>query len=286
MGMTIGCDGVVCDQPFERCVNGACAEYPRCFTSATCADGAICTGLHCVPPDVDVDGDTYPASTDCNEADPNVNPGAAEVCGLLDDNCVDGVDEGDPVALCANDPTGDVCMLSICCPFGEFNFDGDPGCECAGTPALNAGATCAAAIGLGSISDAGAGQTVTVSHNALAAGREVWYRVTANDSADATCDNFHVRVRFLQNPGNRYRFNVFRGCGTVLCDGNMGYTDTSWGTDVNGPGRTGQCPCSAGSATNNTCLNDSQDFMVRVRWRDTSNPTCEPYELEFTNGVF
>ena len=40
------------------------------------------------------------------------------------------------------------------------------------------------------------------------------------------------------------------------------------------------------SGTLNTCGNESQDFTVRVRWEDTSNPTCEQYELEFSNGVF
>jgi hypothetical protein len=288
MGMVVSCGDVVCDDPFERCVNGACVEYPRCFTSATCTDGALCTGLHCVPPDVDVDGDTYPAGTDCNESDPDVNPGATEVCGLLDDDCSGVVDDGDAEALCAADATGDVCMSSICCPFGTYNFDGDPGngCECDTAPALNTGATCAAAISVGTVSDAGTGQTVVVSDNALPAGREVWYRVSAADSADTTCDNFHLRVRFLQNPGDRYRFNIYRGCGAVLCDANTGYTDASWATDANSAGRTGQCPCGAASATLNACGSDTADFMVRVRWDDTSAPSCEPFELEFTNGVF
>lgn len=282
------CENVVCDQPFFRCVAGTCTEYPRCFTSATCPGGHVCTGLHCVPEDVDIDGDGYAASEDCNEADPTINPGATETCGLSDQNCSGTADEGDPQALCASDPSGDVCMSSICCPFGTFNFDGDPGtgCECTGTPAVGAGATCAGAIGVGALSDAGAGQSVTVTGSALPAGREVWYRFTATDTADTSCDNFHVRVRFLQNPGNRYVFNIYRGCGTVLCDGNAGYRDANWGTDVNAAGRVGQCPCGNDSGTLNTCGNESQDFMVRVRWEDTSNPTCAEYELEFSNGVF
>ncbi|MCA9577365.1 MAG: putative metal-binding motif-containing protein [Myxococcales bacterium] len=283
-----GCEGVVCDVPFFRCVAGTCTEYARCFTSATCPSGSTCTGLHCVPDDVDVDGDTYPAATDCNEADPGVNPGATEVCGLLDDNCSGTVDEGDPEVLCAADAAGDVCMASVCCPYGLYNFDGDPGnaCECSAAPALNTGATCGAAISVGSVSDAGAGQTVTVLDNALPAGREVWYRFTATDSPDTTCDNFHVRVRFVQNPGNRYRFNLYRGCGTVLCDGNTGYVDSNFAVDANGAGRVGQCPCTNNSSTQNSCGSDTQDFMVRVTWADTSAPSCDPFELEITNGVF
>lgn len=287
MGPPPSCSGVVCAQPFFYCMNGACVEYPRCFTQATCPVGSFCTGLHCVPGDVDVDGDTYPASTDCNEANAAVNPGAAEVCGLADDNCSGAADEGDPVALCDADPAGEICMTSICCPYTNLNLDGDPGngCECPVTPTVNTGASCATAIGISPVSDVGAGQSTTVMDNALPAGREVWYRFTATDSPDDSCDNFNVRVRFLQNPGNRYRFNVYRGCGTVLCDEGTGYTDTNWALDSNPSTMRGQCPCAANNGSLNTCGNDTQDFMVRVRWVDTSAPDCDPFELEVSNGV-
>lgn len=289
MGMGM-CDPATCTQPFFHCSNGACVEYPRCFTSSTCPQGSTCTGLHCVPGDVDVDGDTYPGATDCNEADPAVNPGATEVCGLSDENCSGTVDEGDPAALCPGGPADDTCMDSVCCAVGTYNYDSDPGnaCECMASPPLGAGASCGGAIGLAPVPDSGGtpAQTLTVTDNALSPGREVWYRFSATDSLDDTCDNFHVRVRFLENPGNRYRFNVYRGCGTVLCDGNTGYTDTNWALDTNTAGRQGQCPCGANSATLNTCANDTQDFMIRVRWADTSAPDCDPYVLEITNGVF
>jgi len=45
-------------------------------------------------PDLDADGDGYtPATGDCDEADPAVNPAAGEACNGVDDDCDGGVDE-------------------------------------------------------------------------------------------------------------------------------------------------------------------------------------------------
>ncbi|MFH1711916.1 MAG: putative metal-binding motif-containing protein, partial [Patescibacteria group bacterium] len=44
-------------------------------------------------PDPDGDGDGYPASTDCDDTDRDVHPGADELCDTIDNNCVDGIDE-------------------------------------------------------------------------------------------------------------------------------------------------------------------------------------------------
>ena len=42
----------------------------------------------------DIDGDSFSPPADCDDADPNVNPGAAEVDNGIDDNCDGNVDEG------------------------------------------------------------------------------------------------------------------------------------------------------------------------------------------------
>lgn len=43
---------------------------------------------------LDVDGDGYDAGIDCNDNDASINPGAAETCDELDNNCDRNIDEG------------------------------------------------------------------------------------------------------------------------------------------------------------------------------------------------
>ena len=58
-----------------------------------------------LPPDND--GDGYIADVDCNDNDPNIHPGAFEVCNGLDDNCNRRVDEYLPVDIFNRDADAD-----------------------------------------------------------------------------------------------------------------------------------------------------------------------------------
>ncbi|UJR81677.1 hypothetical protein [Sandaracinus amylolyticus] len=289
------CEGVTCDA-FEYCFEGECASYPPCAGDGTCRAGSTCHSRYCVPDDVDVDGDGSPAGEDCDEADPENSPLLDEICDGDDDDCDTEVDEGDPAAICEYYPGGGVCIDGSCgCPSGTFDLDREvPGCECAAMPDLGLGVTCETAIDLGSFPDS-PGLTQVVTGNVLPDDRVVWYRFTATDVADTTCDNFHVRAQLTSNPGDTFEITVSRGsCAAVACPGPVTPTiDYSWATDFRGDVGgvvSGQCPCWAGGTTPSAaaahCTDDSATFFVRVRRRPGSALSCATYSLEISNGVY
>jgi hypothetical protein len=65
--------------------------------------------------------------TDCNDGDTNINPSRPEICNGIDDNCIDGIDEGVTLTFYQdldNDGFGDSAVTSMACsqPSG-FVFD-------------------------------------------------------------------------------------------------------------------------------------------------------------------
>ena len=93
----------------------------------------VCSTYNCMPPGCQVfKGD------DCNDNDSAIHTGAEEICNGIDDNCIDGVDEGDvcpPVPFhCDLDVDGwialdvsGICNAFECIPFG---CEGEPGPDC------------------------------------------------------------------------------------------------------------------------------------------------------------
>ncbi len=81
------------------CVNTALVDGEPCSDGEYCTSGDHCEEGECVheemdPTCVDADADGFNAVDDCNDEDPDVHPGAEEVCDEIDNNCDDQVDEG------------------------------------------------------------------------------------------------------------------------------------------------------------------------------------------------
>jgi hypothetical protein len=91
-------------------------------------EASIKDGLKCTDPGaVDEDGDGYSACLDdCDDGDPDINPGAQETCDLDDDNC-DGVWDNDPICPpCVTKDlpgpgTAQFCFVAL--PFAEAEAD-------------------------------------------------------------------------------------------------------------------------------------------------------------------
>ena len=72
-------------------------EYPNCGPNSlwvTCPPTP-----YTEPPPVDADADGFSLPEDCDDANPEVNPAASELCNYIDDNCDGAVDEGYPGLL-------------------------------------------------------------------------------------------------------------------------------------------------------------------------------------------
>jgi len=158
----------------------------------------------------------------------------------------------------------------------------------------SSGDSCNDAIDLGQLSDA-AGFATTVSGNAATAGREVWWAFEATDDEDTAGDEFHVDVRFVDNPGNGYEMAVHRdGCGSAeqLASGEKESFD--WYTDFpttdqncSGPAPCGEGDCvpAPGEDGKNICDDDTAMFYVRITRTDGA-ASCDTYELEVSNGKY
>jgi hypothetical protein len=299
-----------------------CDAYPN-IDGPDCDDTDACVWTeegcaHCL--DADDDGwwigcDAYGScgkpGPDCDDDNPEVTgEDIAELCDGVPQNCAGLIDpfpaadmcpapgESDPSVggwICdPPEPGVDGCKIGQCAPeLHDVDLDPSNGCECEALPSSTAGTACNDAIDLGDLVDNSA-TVVVVSANVLPLDRDVWYRFRGVDQTDTTCDKNHIRIQFLDNPGDQYVFEVLRGsCNTPSSDAEL--IEYTWATDFRQTINTiwaGHCPCTAPAAPTNTnisvCSNFTAEYFVRV-YRDPEleqPPTCEPYSLELSNGLY
>jgi hypothetical protein len=213
-----------------------------------------------------------------------------EVCNGADDDCNGTNDDGEAAASCAPMAHGTVgcvggaCHLTACDEgWANLNPSEADGCE---TPIDAHADVCGSATDLGAIGDTGA--RADVQGTVAPAGDVDWVTFVATDGADGSCDQFHLRIEFVTNPGNAYSFEVRRGdcraaaecgateVGTYEFFTDM-YADGPWGAEIRG-----ECPC-GGGAGQNRCSDNSAAYRVRIFRRD-GGTSPEQYLLRISNG--
>jgi len=234
---------------------------------------------------------------DCNDTQAAMNPGAAEVCNAVDDNCSGQVDEGSAAILCPMAHAQTKCTAGACqlvsCDAAWYNLNellGD-GCECQEDSFEATGDTCVDAHSLGTLVDSG--DTTFHIGNIVPGGDSDWIRFKATDSPDASCDKLHVRVEFTSNPDGQFAFDVYRG-GCNPAD-NLCFTSDlfEWFTDFYDADK-GECPCStavnadpAGQAEPgmHLCADQSSDYFVRIFRVPGKAVACTGYTLKVSNAA-
>lgn len=208
-----------------------------------------------------------------------------EVCDGMDNDGDTFVDEGDLCLDVANGSGrcwGTMGCIVESCEAGFYDIDEqyDSGCECQIEASETGDDDCATAVDLGDVEDTNT--VIDLVGNLIPDGDVDWYRFRAVDSADTTCDNFHVRTLLTENPAEEYVVDVFRGgCGgEQICDSGI---DMQWYTNFSAGGA-GECPC--GPTAGNHCDDDTSEFVISIRRKGGATLSCANYNVEVSNGKY
>ena len=244
---------------------------------------------------VDLDGDGFDSTVDCDDSDPAVHPGASEVCNGVDDDCDGFVDDADPDLVGGSraypdldgdgygDDAGEVGACSASSGFVSEGGDCDDA-----DPAINPGA---AEICDGLDNDC---DDLVDDDDSDLSGAEVWYADADGDGFGdsaggvASCEQPSLTVAeggdcddadAAIHPGAEEYCNGIDDD----CDGEIdedGALDAStWYLDYDGDGYGG------GDYTTESCASPGDDWVADQSDCDDLEPTVYPGADERCDGV-
>jgi len=255
----ITCDGLDndCDGSADEDLTGPpCLKQQGVCAGSTQPCGGASGWLTC-------DDGTYSAWN------PNYEPSEI-TCDGLDNDCDGTPDNGNPSTMC---PLGANVMTTACsagtcvitaCASGYGDLDGafSNGCECA-PDGYEQNNSCAGSYDLGNELDNDDNDDITVTARLSFDGDVDYYRFYAVDTTPiSSVDSFHVRIRFLSNPLNEFKFSVYKdSCSNLVYDGAGTYDDEG-----------------------EVMHDDSAFYYVRV-YRNTGSgqTTCNQYTIKMNN---
>jgi hypothetical protein len=205
----------------------------------------------------------------------------------------------------------------------DVNEQFQDGCECqADASEAQGGNSCNGAIELGTFPDTGF--KMVVGGNVVPKVDEDWWVVTGSDptwkNEPNTCDLYNLRVAFVSNPGNALMLDVRRGsCSGTGCVGGttFEYATNFYTADKGecgcstaalancdapydgedptrsyqncvrdyGVAKCGSCPAEASPGTHK-CADETAKYYIRVYQNPDKAPTCLPYSIEISNGLY
>ncbi len=158
---------------------------------------------------------------DCNDGALTIHPGVIEICNNIDENCNGKTDENAADVCTTSLPNTDAdCIAGKCviigCDPGFLDINGviADGCECNGNDSYEPNNTCSGASTVTADLHDGNGGRIEYFGGRIVTTDVDWYQFYARDVADegsTACDNFRLRARFVSNPGDYYRFDIYRG---------------------------------------------------------------------------
>ncbi len=321
-GLDEDCDGTADEEyvPSSTC-HGVCRDTATCVEGVeTCPASAVALDTVCDGFDEDCDGasdeDYVPftcGSGGCIRTstciggveDCITGVSTTEVCNGSDDDCDGTIDNGVDASMCpppsqvtttdcvsCGPGCGQCAIVPGACVATWYDVNGAyiDGCECQQESTEASSSSCPSSVrNLGEMTDDGS--TLEIRGNIVPVGDVDWYMFRAIDTNDTSCDDFHVVVEFVTNPGNAFSFDVYRGAETDDClamaecpneklkyERYMDFRSGSGGT------ASGECPCRSTVTPNfNTCTDDTQYFFFKV-YRTGTTTTCDSYTIRISNN--
>jgi len=276
-GTGLLCNGTGYSVPGEKCASGMSCVNDECVTTWWRDQDGDGYGDLAVSVQADTKPSGYVAdSTDCDDSDAQVHPGATETCDGKDDNCDGQVDEGSMLCDDGNSCTSDACGGASGCT--HTNVADGTSCSPPTGGKCNAG-TC---VLTGCTSEC---DPATYSPSCVFdASWHIYQTVCRDDNGDG-CDEI---VQDLCG-ADQYCDKSKGGCYDPSCGDGI----KQWEEECDDGGANGPCPatCSASCTLNNcgSADGDTSESACQAAPDQTTDHssclTCNPKQLAFDYGI-